>query len=63
MADGDADDVPFADTYNTKILSDMRLNAKTALTNRKLNTEFLLIKNLILGENSKGLTNITYSYS
>ena len=50
-------------TYTNTELSEMRRNARTALTNRKLNTEFLLIKNQILGANSRGLTSITYSYS
>ena len=50
-------------TYNNAELDLMRRNARTALTNRKLNTEFLLIKNQILGANSRGSTSITYSYS
>jgi hypothetical protein len=50
-------------TYTNTELSEMRRNARTALTNRKLNTEFLLIKNQILGANSRGLTSITYGYS
>jgi hypothetical protein len=64
MNDGDEDDVPVVPTtYTNQVLTVMRNEAKTALTTRKLNTEFLLIKNLILGVNSTGLTNYVYTYT
>ena len=61
--DGDEDDVLIVPTvYTNEVLAVMQNDAKTALTTRKLNTEFLLIKNLILGANSTGAKNITYRY-
>jgi hypothetical protein len=49
--------------YNNIKLFEMRDTAKCALTNRKLNTEFLIIKNKILGANSEGTTNIIHDYT
>lgn len=60
----DTNDVPNEPTtYTNAALSLLRVKALDALTTRKLNSEFLLIKNQILGANSTGAKHITHAYT
>jgi hypothetical protein len=54
---------PVVPPYSNVVLLGMRDTAKNELTKRKLNTEILLIKNKILGENSKSETHYLHTYT